>query len=66
MEMPEKSWSISGIEFSLELWPGRVFVPTTVSEQGYRQSGIDDFIHLGSDALAVLRATLIRLGVMQS
>ena len=35
-------------------------------EQAYRQSGIDDFIHLGSDALAVLRTTLIRLGVMQS
>jgi len=32
MEMTEKSWSIGGIDFSLELWPGRVFVPTTVSE----------------------------------
>jgi len=32
MEMTEKSWSICGISFSLELWPGRVFVPTTVSE----------------------------------
>lgn len=28
----EKSWSICGIDFSLELWPGQVFVPTTVSE----------------------------------
>jgi methylmalonyl-CoA mutase len=35
-------------------------------EQTYRQHGIDDFIHLGSNALAVLRATLIRLGVLQS
>jgi methylase of polypeptide subunit release factors len=32
MEITEKSWSICGIDFSLELWPGRVFVPTTVSE----------------------------------
>jgi hypothetical protein len=35
-------------------------------EQTYLQHGIDDFIHLGSNALAVLRATLIRLGVLQS
>lgn len=32
METLEKSWSICGIDFSLELWPGQVFVPTTVSE----------------------------------
>jgi SAM-dependent methyltransferase len=32
MEIAEKSWFICGINFSLELWPGRVFVPTTVSE----------------------------------
>ena len=32
METLEKSWSVCGIDFSLELWPGRVFVPTTVSE----------------------------------
>lgn len=32
METLEKSWSVCGIDFSLELWPGQVFVPTTVSE----------------------------------
>jgi precorrin-6B methylase 2 len=32
METLEKSWSIRGVDFSLELWPGQVFVPTTVSE----------------------------------
>jgi methylase of polypeptide subunit release factors len=32
METLEKSWSVCGVDFSLELWPGQVFVPTTVSE----------------------------------
>jgi methylase of polypeptide subunit release factors len=32
MEAVEKTWSLCGIEFSLELWPGKVFVPTAVSE----------------------------------
>lgn len=27
-----KSWSLNDCDFSLELWPGEVFVPTTVSE----------------------------------
>lgn len=32
-------------------------------KDAYRQAGIDDFIFLGCDVLAMLRATLIRLGV---
>lgn len=32
MEPIVKSWSLNNVEFSLEVWPGKVFVPTSVSE----------------------------------
>jgi methylase of polypeptide subunit release factors len=32
MEPTVKSWSLNGVDFSLEIWPGEVFVPTSVSE----------------------------------
>lgn len=32
MEPTERSWSLNGVDFTLELWPGKVFIPTTVSE----------------------------------
>ena len=32
MEPTVKSWSVNRVNFSLELWPGEVFIPTSVSE----------------------------------
>jgi len=64
METAEKSWSIGGIDFSLELWPGQVFVPTTVSEvmathlSGLTEEAVVIDMGCGSGFFAVLAAKL--------